>query len=500
MRGSLLGDVGALHKAHAGVEQGALDDCWLLGALASVVSMHGLESILGPQEHATCGAHIFRFFKGGEEIFVAVDDRLPCSFDGLPAFARCADHVALWAPLVEKAYAKLHGSYSLLSGGAEADALADLTGGPAWVDVPKGTDQLLRHLSRGGLAGLSFVDATLLPPADAPEEDANGDKGAAAPEFVVNVPLRAGAAPERLCFGRDESVAAIARRFAAMHGLPPDAEEQIGVHVKQQRTAPARGSALQARAGAAASTERGGVVANHAYTVLGTDMDLYDEIDAALLYNPWGGGALASSACGVDVDRQPKEPGCCVVGFAAMLHIFNAFHLCMPRNLVQRVACARGTWSGQTAGGRSDFDTWAFNPQFVLRVSGAAANEELLLILRYAREPRAEGQRSRFKAFGMDVFRCELDSVASRLERKQDLPNATWSPFLAARQVCAALAPGEGASTFVLVPCQYERGAEAAFFIEVHASRQSSVCVQFAELGMASALPKADHTVGIETQ
>ena len=45
------------------------------------------------------------------------------------AYSRAADN-QLWVPLVEKAYAKCHGSYHAISGGWIAEGLLDLTGCP----------------------------------------------------------------------------------------------------------------------------------------------------------------------------------------------------------------------------------------------------------------------------------------------------------------------------------------------------------------------------------
>jgi len=57
-----------------------------------------------------------------------VDDRLPCGHSGKLFFASCRDPSEFWVPIVEKAYAKLHGSYESLEFGNIADGLKDLTG------------------------------------------------------------------------------------------------------------------------------------------------------------------------------------------------------------------------------------------------------------------------------------------------------------------------------------------------------------------------------------
>ena len=70
-------------------------------------------------------------YKNGIRHIVTVDDYIPCSTKGEPIFTRPKDNCyELWAMILEKAYAKLHGSYWALNGGLPYEALIDLTGKP----------------------------------------------------------------------------------------------------------------------------------------------------------------------------------------------------------------------------------------------------------------------------------------------------------------------------------------------------------------------------------
>ncbi|CAF0870416.1 unnamed protein product [Rotaria sordida] len=71
----------------------------------------------------------FRFWLFGEWNDVIIDDRLPCYMGKLVFCRNNKDPNELWAPLLEKAYAKVYGSYEVLAGGFITDGLVDLTGG-----------------------------------------------------------------------------------------------------------------------------------------------------------------------------------------------------------------------------------------------------------------------------------------------------------------------------------------------------------------------------------
>ena len=69
------------------------------------------------------------FFVNGIETPVIVDDYLPTRYDSC-CFTRSKDE-ELWCSLLEKGWAKLHGSYARTEGGQSAQASYHVQGVPA---------------------------------------------------------------------------------------------------------------------------------------------------------------------------------------------------------------------------------------------------------------------------------------------------------------------------------------------------------------------------------
>ena len=142
------------------VMQGALGDCWFISALSIIATKDYLlrgefsqnilddgkideeeikmmsEGIYPPIFHSfsSKGIYCFRFFKNFKWRYVLIDDRLPChavyneNQTKKLIFAHCRQDNEFWVPLIEKAYAKLHGSYYSLISGCIDDGLVDMTG------------------------------------------------------------------------------------------------------------------------------------------------------------------------------------------------------------------------------------------------------------------------------------------------------------------------------------------------------------------------------------
>jgi len=116
------------------VLQGQLGDCYLLGALATIAT-HPQDLIEGlflddAEDFPETGKLTMRFYKNGAWLKVTIDTLVPCNKSTrLPLFARSRDLCECWVVLLEKGYAKIHGSYANLNSGSVAEALVDLSGG-----------------------------------------------------------------------------------------------------------------------------------------------------------------------------------------------------------------------------------------------------------------------------------------------------------------------------------------------------------------------------------
>ena len=141
------------------VIQGELGDCWFISALSLIATKDYLlrgefnkniledgkideeeikmmsEGIYPPIFHsfAVKGIYCFRFFKNLKWRYVIIDDRIPCysirTYQPKKfLFGHCRQNNEFWVALIEKAYAKINGSYFDLISGTIDEALVDMTG------------------------------------------------------------------------------------------------------------------------------------------------------------------------------------------------------------------------------------------------------------------------------------------------------------------------------------------------------------------------------------
>jgi len=142
--------------AYSDIVQGALGDCWFLSAVAAVSTKPELIEKLCVARDEKVGVYGFVLSRDADWVDVIIDDQLFLTTPRWEAldtkqqglyhndrdqyekvgrkgtkvlyFARGENENETWVPLLEKAYAKLHGDYQSIEGGYTNEGIEDLTG------------------------------------------------------------------------------------------------------------------------------------------------------------------------------------------------------------------------------------------------------------------------------------------------------------------------------------------------------------------------------------
>lgn len=107
------------------IRQGALGNCWFLCAIAALTEFPQLVEDLFPidsKEKNDAGVYNVKLCKNGTWQNVRVDDMFPCYPGGGPIYSRSNGN-ELWVILLEKAFAKIHGSYAAIKSGWAYEAM-----------------------------------------------------------------------------------------------------------------------------------------------------------------------------------------------------------------------------------------------------------------------------------------------------------------------------------------------------------------------------------------
>jgi calpain-15 len=113
------------------IDQGKLGDCYFISAVSVLAeNPHLIKRLFHTPDYNPHGIYSLWLCDSGEWRNVIIDDYIPVKpTSGQPAFSGGTPD-NLWVMLLEKAFAKVFGSFNAIQGGAETEALVLLTGAP----------------------------------------------------------------------------------------------------------------------------------------------------------------------------------------------------------------------------------------------------------------------------------------------------------------------------------------------------------------------------------
>ncbi|XP_076095147.1 uncharacterized protein LOC143065457 isoform X1 [Mytilus galloprovincialis] len=118
------------------IGQGRVGTCWFLSMVANIADKPRLLERVVPARDYKIGTNDYdgvfhcRFWRFGHWSEIYIDDKLPTSGrGGLYGAHSNTDPNEMWVALLEKAFARMYGSYDEVSGGRTADAFMNLTAG-----------------------------------------------------------------------------------------------------------------------------------------------------------------------------------------------------------------------------------------------------------------------------------------------------------------------------------------------------------------------------------
>nr|XP_015206450.1 PREDICTED: calpain-3 isoform X1 [Lepisosteus oculatus] len=452
--------------------QGDLGDCWLLAAIACLtLNEKLLYRVIPPDQSFTenyAGIFHFQFWRYGDWVDVVVDDRIP-TFNNQLVFTKSAERNEFWSALLEKAYAKLHGSYEALKGGNTTEAMEDFTGGVTeffeMKEAPKELFKIMsKALERGSLMGCSIDDTMGITPG-------------------VPAPNALGTLIDRMISQTEAD--------KSKPGEPPT------------------GSLVPVRFETRTVT---GLVKGHAYSVTAVEeaklaQQKEGKVRLVRLRNPWGqvewnGPWSDNSKEWVTIPKSEKdklqhqsvEDGEFWMSFEDFKKNFTKIEICnlTPDALEDdklhkwTVSVNEGRWvRGCSAGGcRNYADTFWTNPQYRLRLmeedddpddNEVACTFVVALMQKNRRKERKMGANLFTIGFAIYEVPKEMHGNKQHMSKDFFLYNASKArckSYINLREVSQRfrLCPGE----YVIVPSTYEPHQEGEFILRVFSEKRST--------------------------